>query len=79
MYSVATAENLIAHTPPQTPDGVGVVVSVLLPGLTHSRLVHIRDARRGVDATVRALDVVHTLQEGGNSTAISYGKDTGWL
>jgi hypothetical protein len=32
-----------------------------------------------VDATVRALDVVHTLQEGGNSTAISYGKDTGWL
>lgn len=79
VYSVATAENLIAHTPPQTPDGVGVVVSVLLPGLTHSRLVHIRDTRRGVDATVRALDVVHTLQDGGNSTAISYGKDTGWL
>lgn len=79
VYSVATAENLLAHTPPLTPDGVGVVVSVPLPGLTHSRLVHIRDARRGVDATVRALDVVHTLQEGGNSTAISYGKDTGWL
>lgn len=79
VYSVATAENLIAHTPPQTPDGVGVVVSVLLPGLTHSRLVHIRDTRRGVDATVRALDVVHTLQDSGNSTAISYGKDTGWL
>lgn len=79
VYSVATAENLIAHTPPQTPEGVGVVVSVLLPGLTHSRLVHISDTRRGVDATVRALDVVHTLQDGGNSTAISYGKDTGWL
>lgn len=78
VYSVATAENLIAHTPPQTPDGVGVVVSVPLPGLTHSRRVHIRDARRGVDATVRALDVVHTLQDGGNSTAITYGKDVGW-
>lgn len=79
VYRVSTAENLIAHTPPQTPDGVGVVVSVLLPGLTHSRLVHIRDTRRGMDATVRALDVVHTLQDGGNSTVISYGKDTGWL
>lgn len=78
VYSVATAENLLAHTPPLTPDGVGVVLSVPLPGLTHSRRVHIRDARRGVDATVRALDVVHTLQEGGNSTAISYGKDVGW-
>lgn len=79
VYSVATAENLIAHTPPQTPDGVGVVVSVPLPGLTHSRKVHIRDSRRGIDTTVRALSVVHTLQEGGNATLISYGKDTGWL
>lgn len=79
VYSVATAENLLDHTPPATPDGVGVVLSVPLPGLNHSRLVHIRDARRGVDATVRALDVVHTLQDGGNTTAITYGKDTGWL
>ena len=79
VYSVATAENLIAHTPPQTPDGVGVVVSVPLPGLTHSRLVHIRDTRRGVDETVRALTVAHTFQGSGNSTVISYGKDTGWL
>ena len=39
------------------------------------------DSRIGesVADTIRALDVVHTLQEGGNSTAISYGKDTGWL
>lgn len=79
VYSVATAENLIAHTPPQTPDGVGVVVSVPLPGLTHSRLVHIRDTRRGVDETVRALTVVHTFQDSGNSTVISYGKDYGWM
>ena len=79
VYSVATAENLIAHTPPQTPDGVGVVVSVPLPGLTHSRLVHIRDTRLGVDETVRALTVAHTFQGSGNSTVISYGKDTGWL
>ena len=79
VYSVATAENLLSHTPPETADGVGVVVSVPLPGLTHSRLVHIRDTRRGVDATVRALTVAHTFQDSGNSTVISYGKDTGWL
>lgn len=78
VYSVATAENLIAHTPPQTDGGTGVLVSVPLPGLTHSRLVHIRDARRSLDATVRALDVVHTFQESGNRTVITYGKDVGW-
>ena len=79
VYSVATAENLLAHTPPQADGGTGVLVSVPLPGLTHSRLVHIRDARRGVDETVRALTVAHTFQDSGNSTVISYGKDTGWL
>ena len=78
VYSVATAENLLAHTPPQTDGGTGVLVSVPLPGLTHSRLVHIRDARRSLDATVRALDVVHTFQESGNRTVITYGKDVGW-
>ena len=53
-------------------------MSVPLPGLTHSRLVHIRDVRRSLDATVRALDVVHTFQESGNRTIITYGKDVGW-
>ena len=78
-YSVATAENLRSHTPPATADGVGVLVSVPLPGMTHSMKVHIRDTRRGVDTTVRALDVVHTLGENGNATTITYGKDTGWM
>ena len=44
-----------------------------------SRLVHIRDTRRGVDETVRALAVAHTFQDNGNSTVISYGKDYGWM
>lgn len=78
-YGVSTCETLIAHEPPQTPDGVGVVVSVLQPGLVHSRLVHITDTRRGLDFTTRALAVVHTLKDGGNATTIAYGKDTGWL
>lgn len=79
VHSVAAMENLIAHTPPQTPNGVGVVVPVLLLDLAHSRPVHIRDTRCGMDATMRAPDMVHTSQDGDNSTAISYGKDTGWL
>lgn len=78
-YAISTCENLIANTPPETPDGIGVATSVLLPGLTHSRLVHITDSRRGLDITARALDVVHTLAEGGNSTTVTYGRDAGWL
>ena len=70
---------MLDHTPPCTPDGVGLVLSVPLPGLMHSQLVHIRDARRGLNITARALDVVHTLQDGGNTTAVTYGKDVGWL
>lgn len=77
-YAISTCENLIANTPPETSDGIGVATSVLLPGLTHSRLVHITDSRRGLDITARALDVVHTLAEGGNSTTVTYGKDAGW-
>lgn len=77
-YAISTCDNLIANTPPATPDGVGVATSVLLPGLTHSRLVHITDTRRGLDITARALDVVHSLREGGNSTTVTYGKDAGW-
>ncbi|WP_297047336.1 hypothetical protein [uncultured Desulfovibrio sp.] len=77
-YAITTCENLIANTPPETSDGVGVVTSVLLPGLTHSRLVHITDTRRGLNITARALDVVHSLAEGGNTTIVTYGKDAGW-
>lgn len=78
IYSIETAENLIAHTPPETYAGIGVVTSVLMPGLVHSRIIHIKDSRRNVDMKARALDVVHTLQNGGNSTVITYGKDMGW-
>lgn len=71
--------NLIANAPPETPGGIGVATSVLLPGLTHSRLVHITDRRRGLDITARALDVAHSLRDGDNSTTVTYGKDAGWL
>ncbi|MFG6375914.1 MAG: hypothetical protein K1W05_08335 [Desulfovibrio sp.] len=79
VFAITTAENLLANTPPLTENGVGVATSVLLPGLAHSRLVHITDTRRGLDITARALDVVHTISEkDGNHTTVTYGKDVGW-
>lgn len=77
-YRVATAENLIAHTPPATGGGIGVVTSVVLPGLTHSRRVHVYDSRRGIDDVYRALSVIHTLEDAGNTTQVTYGTDEGW-
>lgn len=77
-YHIATAENLLTHTPPSVPGGMGLVRAALLPGLTHSRLLHIRDSRRGIDVTSRAQEVIHTLQAGGNVTTISYGQHEGW-
>lgn len=58
--------------------GIGVVTSVVLPGLTHSRLVHVYDSRRGIDAVYRALSVIHTLEDAGNTTQVTYGTDEGW-
>lgn len=77
--TIATAENLLTHTPPVAEGGRGVVTAMLLPGLTHSMKVHIRDSRRGVDATVRAEEVLHTFQARSNSTTVTYGKSEGWL
>lgn len=54
------------------------VWATLLPGLTASRMVRIRDARRGFSALVMAQSVYHELGSGGNKTMIGYGKDEGW-
>lgn len=78
VYRIATAENLLTHTPPPDDNALGVIRSVLLPNLRHSMRVHIRDARRGVDSFVRALEVLHTLRADGNTTTVTYGKEQGW-
>jgi hypothetical protein len=57
---------------------MGAVVSVLLPGLTDSRQVRIRDKRRGIVVLERAEEVIHVLQASGNNTTIMYGKKAGW-
>ena len=53
-------------------------VSTVLPGLTHSRRVRIRDTRRDFSELVRAEEVIHTLGANGNTTTIGYGYDGGW-
>ena len=53
------------------------VVATVIPGLTHSRIVRIRDSRRQFSELVRAQEVIHSLGEH-NTTTIRYGSDEGW-
>ena len=76
--TVETACNLVSHTPAITEGGMGVVESVLLPGLRDSMQIYIRDVRRDFSQAVRAQEVIHTLRRNGNITEIRYGKDQGW-
>lgn len=79
VYIIETAQNLLNHTPPVRPGEMGIVLSVPLPGLMHSMNVKIRDVRRDIVALVRAEEVRHVISERlGNSTAVLYGKETGW-
>jgi hypothetical protein len=78
VYVIETAQNLIDHTPPVRPGEMGAIVSVLLPGLTDSQQIRIRDTRRGITALERAEEVIHTLQHNGNNTTVLYGKKAGW-
>ncbi len=76
VYVVQSSDNLIAHSP--NPTGMSRITATLLPGLTASRMVRIRDARRGFSALVMAQSVRHELGAGGNTTLIEYGRDEGW-
>lgn len=78
VFSIETGKNLIDHTPPVRPGEMGAIISVLLPGLTDSRKVRIRDHRRQIVTLERAEEVIHTLQASGNSTVVMYGKNSGW-
>lgn len=76
VYLIESAANLLTHTPPVAQGGMGSVSAVLLPGLTASRKVRIRDSRRAFAETVRAQEVTHLLGE--NTTTVLYGADNGW-
>lgn len=77
VFVIESAANLMTHSP--NPKGMSTIQAALMPGLTASRMVRIRDARRQFSALVMAQSVVHTLGEGGNTTTIEYGKDEGWM
>lgn len=79
VFRVATAENLINHAPATEPGALSRIDAALLPGLTHSRMVRLVDARRGISTLVKALEVEHLLESGSNKTSILYGEERGWL
>lgn len=76
VFVVESGANLITNSP--NPSGMSYAVSTVLPGLTHSRNIRIRDARRQYSEVVRAQEVIHALGAGGNTTTIGYGQDEGW-
>lgn len=78
IFIIETAKNLLSHKPPQKQGEMGELETVLLPGLTHSRLIKIRDSVRDVVLEVRAQEVTHKMEQGKNRTIIRYGKDQGW-
>ena len=78
IFRIATAENMISHKPPQKEGEMGEIVTVLLPGLSHSQKVRIRDKIRDVVLEVRAQEVIHDCKPSGNRTIIRYGKNEGW-
>lgn len=77
-YLIESAANLLEHEPPESEGGMGKVTAALLPSLTHSRMVRIRDARRQCSVTMRAQEVLHDLSAGANITTVLYGADEGW-
>lgn len=78
VFVIETAQNLISHKPPQKEGEMGELETVLLPGLTHSRTIKIRDSIRDIVMEVRAQEVEHSMQSGKNRTYVRYGKDEVW-
>ncbi len=78
IFIIETAKNLLSHRPPQKQGEMGELETVLLPSLTHSRIIKIRDSVRDIVQEVRAQEVTHKMEQGKNRTIIRYGKDEGW-
>jgi len=72
---LASGDNLIRHDP---KGDEGEAAALLCPGLGHSQLFTIRDDRRALTLTKRALSVVHRLSHQGNRTIVTYGKENGY-
>ncbi|MDP2401633.1 MAG: hypothetical protein Q8M66_06610, partial [Actinomycetota bacterium] len=73
--TIASGEGLLLHAPTGGPCGLGAIETFLLPDLTHSRRFHLRDSRRGIDASYRALHVRHSGTVNRVRTHIFYGAE----
>lgn len=74
---IATGAGLIDHIPNLATPGLNLVETFLLPGLMHSQLFTLKDTRRGVDGTFRALRVRHLGTSDKVRTFIWYGREYG--
>jgi len=74
---IATGENLIRHLPAHKKNGLHLVETTLLPGLSHSRRFRLIDTRLDVDSAYRALDVRHSVTPERIKTKIRYGRERG--
>lgn len=73
MPVIATGAGLIAHHPATSPKARSSVETFLLPAIRDGRLFRLRDARRGVDAVLRAVRVEHRIEPHKARTWVSYG------
>ena len=72
----ASLDNPVSHNPRNADEGE--VTGLLFPGLVHSQLFTLRDARLGRELTARAQTVRHQLGDKGYLTFVSYGKERGY-
>lgn len=73
--TIATGEGLLLHAPAGWHNGLSAIETFLLPDLTHSRRFQLRDTRRGIDASFRALQVRHEGTVNRVRTHIYYGAE----
>ncbi len=72
----ASCDNLVNHNPKNEDEGE--VVGLLFPGLVHSQLFTVRDARRAEGLTKRAQTVRHQFGRPGNLTTVTYAPEKGY-
>ncbi len=75
--TIATAANLIKHSPLDSVTGMSLIETYLLADLSHSRLIRLQDDRRGIDKTHRALRVRHEGTPDRVRTFVWYGVEHG--
>ncbi|MCP3942222.1 MAG: hypothetical protein GY710_12150 [Desulfobacteraceae bacterium] len=69
--------NLIRHSPGNNNSELSRIETFMLPHLMHSMKFWLKDIKRGIEADLRAIKVVHVLKDTRARTFISYGEAYG--